>query len=282
MKYWKHHCRMIAKILSASYSYDKLNILLCYYKILLKSILHHKIHLRRQNSKILVVDILGLHIQFFNYAQLLNLFEEIFIFQVYRFQSHTTSPLIMDCGSNIGLSVLYFKKIFPSARILAFEPDGDTFKILEENMKRNELTNISLFNFALSDTEGEIDFYKNSALSGALNMSIVKSSDSDQSEKVHAKKLSNYVSEKIEMIKIDVEGAESKIIHDLIESNKINQVSAMIIEFHPNNSEYSLDELINRIKAVDFICHHPEIKTYPNAKDVLIYCLKNTTNVKWS
>ncbi len=281
MKYWRHHYRMIAKILSSSYSYGKLNVLMCYYKLLIRSILHHKIYSgkKNSNSNILTIDFLGFHIQFFSYPQLLNLFEEIFIFQVYKFSTSITSPCIIDCGSNIGLSVLYFKKILPTAKILAFEPGIQTFKILEENVKQNELTNISLFNFALSDAEGEIEFYKNSVSSGSLNMSIIKSSNVNTLEKVNSKKLSRSITEEIEMLKIDVEGAEFRILKDLIETNTINFVSNMIIEFHTHLSEISIHEFTAKIKACDFVCHMPEIKIFPNAKDVMLYCEKNPTRL---
>lgn len=43
------------------------------------------------------------------------------------------TPLIVDCGANIGLSTLWFAERFPNARIIAIEPDADNFSLLERN-----------------------------------------------------------------------------------------------------------------------------------------------------
>ena len=43
----------------------------------------------------------------------LIMFEEIFIREVYRFASTNTSPIVLDCGANIGLSILYFTRLYP-------------------------------------------------------------------------------------------------------------------------------------------------------------------------
>ena len=44
-------------------------------------------------------------------------FKEIFVDEVYKFNSESKSPVIFDCGSNVGTSVLYFKSIYPDAKI---------------------------------------------------------------------------------------------------------------------------------------------------------------------
>lgn len=51
------------------------------------------------------------------------LFNELFADACYSFRAQTDSPLIFDCGSNIGLSILFFKKLYPKARVIGFEPD---------------------------------------------------------------------------------------------------------------------------------------------------------------
>ena len=63
-------------------------------------------------------------------------FKEIFVNQSYKFKSFTNSPVIYDCGANIGISCLYFKKIFPDSRIEAFEADPQIAKILQNNLDK--------------------------------------------------------------------------------------------------------------------------------------------------
>ncbi len=45
------------------------------------------------------------------------------------------TPLVIDCGGNIGLSVLHFTQEFSEARIVVVEPDDDNFKLLEKNIQ---------------------------------------------------------------------------------------------------------------------------------------------------
>ncbi len=45
------------------------------------------------------------------------------------------TPLIIDCGGNIGLSVLYYAQEFPRARIIVVEPNEENYKILVKNIQ---------------------------------------------------------------------------------------------------------------------------------------------------
>src|SRR5262249_42775274 len=62
-------------------------------------------------------------------------FKDIFVQQVYRFDARRPDPHVIDAGSNIGVSTLYFKHLYPRARVTAFEPDPGLFRTLQENMK---------------------------------------------------------------------------------------------------------------------------------------------------
>ena len=64
-------------------------------------------------KEIRIVDIAS-----FNFLKL-----ELFEHQIYKFKCDTETPYIIDCGANIGLSIIYFKLLFPKAEIIAFEPD---------------------------------------------------------------------------------------------------------------------------------------------------------------
>jgi tRNA1(Val) A37 N6-methylase TrmN6 len=45
---------------------------------------------------------------------------------------------VFDCGANIGFATIFFKWLFPKARIYAFEPDPATYALLEKNVKTNK------------------------------------------------------------------------------------------------------------------------------------------------
>jgi hypothetical protein len=80
------------------------------------------------------VNLMDYTISFCGRASFLYLFEEIFAKASYLFHSDTDRPLIFDCGSNIGMSVLFFKKLYPAARITAFEPDPRTYARADQGL----------------------------------------------------------------------------------------------------------------------------------------------------
>ncbi len=72
--------------------------------------------------KIRTEKFLGFAVEFFNYIHLVHLFEENFARNEYFFETKKDHPLIVDCGANLGDTILYFKWLYPQARIISFEP----------------------------------------------------------------------------------------------------------------------------------------------------------------
>ena len=63
-------------------------------------------------------------------------------------------PHIVDCGSNIGMAVLFFKALYPRASITAFEPENATFQQLRVSVERNMLSEVTLINAAVGEKTG--------------------------------------------------------------------------------------------------------------------------------
>ena len=81
---------------------------------------------------------------FINREEFEILWKDIFKNEAYKTNLKTPKPLIFDVGAHIGLSTLYFKDRYPQAKILAFEPNPKTAKILKLNIKDNHLENIKV------------------------------------------------------------------------------------------------------------------------------------------
>src|SRR5205807_3703122 len=62
--------------------------------------------------------------------------------------------IILDIGSNIGASIIYFHRQFPDANIFGFEPHPDTFRILQKNVA--QLRGVMVFNYGLGATHQRI------------------------------------------------------------------------------------------------------------------------------
>jgi len=174
-----------------------------------------------------------------NAESLLFLFQEIFLSKDYLFECSNRSPRIVDCGSNIGVSILYFKRIFPNSEIIGIEPNPVVFRLLERNIRENKIEGITLLNYCLSDHEGIENFFVEQGGTNNLAGSIFKSRGNRFEVEVKAKRLSSIIKqERFDLIKIDVEGAERQIFSDLSENKLLNCSDKFLIEYH----------------------HHPEMK----------------------
>lgn len=197
----------------------------------------------------------GLTIYGYDYYTLEYLFKEIFVSNEYYFETDSEVPVIVDCGANIGMSVLYFKWLYPNARILAFEPNPHTFKLLEKNVKANNLQNVEIYNIALFDKKTEIPFYIGENLA-TLEGSIREDRGGKTEMNINAEKLSYILkdTEKVDLIKMDVEGAELNIIKDLYESTAIKKVNEYLIEYHHNmnNDKSALASFLQKFELNGF------------------------------
>ena len=237
----------------------------------------------KKNGKI---DIYGNTVYYLNRNLLFLLFKEIFIRKEYFFITNKKRPLIIDCGSNIGLSILFFKKVYKDAKILGFEPNAKSFEILKKNVAKNNLSDVELINCALCNKKGIITFYEEKDAEGSLKASIVNNRLSEEKTiktEVKCSKLSLYINDEVDMLKMDIEGAEGSVILDLKEKRKLKLIKKMIIEFHHNIKEnkISLNEFLSVLITEGFeYTLKTSITNTPikrEMQDILIYAFKKET-----
>jgi FkbM family methyltransferase len=174
---------------------------------------------------------MGFKISHMDNATFEYLYREIFVRQSYYFMADKECPVILDCGANIGMASLYFKWLYPKCQLQAFEPDPATFGTLQHNVLQNRL-DIETHNCALWDDDTEVDFFVDSATPGGLVMSTNASRSYRESIKVPARKLSDFIIGPVDFLKLDVEGAEFRVIFDLVRSGKLANIRQMVIEYH--------------------------------------------------
>lgn len=221
--------------------------------------------------------ILGFKVVGDSYELLSFLFYEVFIIEEYYFESPKNNPVIYDCGSNIGFSILYFKWLYPNATIHAFEPQPIAFEFLQKNVKNNQLENVLLHNIALSDKEGTIEFFQpNGTVS--LMASTLKERFNSDTVLVRCEPLSKYITDSvIDVLKIDVEGAEKDIISDLDNSRKMNCFERIIIEYHHKigAEKSALAAFLNRLEKnnleYQILSNYHSIRSF---QDIIIDCYR--------
>lgn len=205
------------------------------------------------------------------------LFRELFIGRLYDGSLGSERPLIVDCGCNIGMSVLFFKALHPDARIIGFEPHPGLYAILEENIRMNGLQDVELHRSALSHEVGTVEFFINETEPGSLNMGLIQRDDLAESISVSSERLSNYVEGKVDLLKLDVEGAEEGILRDLVETGKIRMIDTIICEYHHhiNEGENQLSHTLSMLEDSGFeyqlAAYVDRPARYGAYQDVMVY-----------
>lgn len=173
--------------------------------------------------------------------------KEIYVEECYKFESANDTPFIVDCGANIGLSVFYFKKIYPDAKVVAFEADPHIYEILTKNVKTAGLRGVEINNNAVFDSEEILLFRAEGGYSGRIAIG------EEQGEFYHIKgvRLKNYLNQKVDFLKIDIEGVEGRVINDCVD--KLINVDRIFLEYHSHYSEpQKLAEILEILRSSGF------------------------------
>jgi FkbM family methyltransferase len=151
---------------------------------------------------------------------------------------------IIDVGAHIGLFSLFVSQFCKKGKIFSFEPIKENFELLKENIKINEIKNISIFNEAVSDISSKITLYQNEDEAG--HSKFIKTSNSVQVNAISIKEFfDNENIENCNLLKLDCEGSEYEIIESLPE-NYLKKVDKIIIEYHLADTK---PELLEELKS---------------------------------
>lgn len=183
-----------------------------------------------------------------------SLLYEIFIQNTYFFVADKKDPFIIDCGSNIGMSVLYFKLLYPNAKIIAFEPCFNSFEILSKNIEKNNFKNVELFNYAVSDKVGKIKYYFGDAsIDQSFNV-FEKKDNKDSDYYISSTLLSNYIKEEVDLLKMDIEASELSVLQDLEKNKKLRLIKEIVMEYHhtPDIKDNQLSKLMEILERNNF------------------------------
>ena len=155
---------------------------------------------------------------------------EVFIDKVYDLTSINCSPsCIIDVGAHIGTFSLLAAKTFPSAHVVAFEPDPDNFILLQTNIRRNCIK-VDSHNYALADFEGKT--YLAGPTSMGRHIGATTGHESQVRKLTHSVDL-NKISRLL--LKIDVEGAEWMILADCC--NNLPKSTILFVETHGGQTD---------------------------------------------
>ena len=173
-------------------------------------------------------------------------FKELFVDESYKFSSQSSSPIIIDCGANIGTSCLYFKTLYPRCEIIAFEADEKIAKILTNNLKNNNINDVKIVSSAVWINNDGIEF----ASEGADGGSIQGVGERKKVNSIRLKEVLHQIG-RVELLKIDIEGAEYEVIKDC--QSTLDNVQNIFIEYHSwNHSPQRLSEILVILEQNNF------------------------------
>ena len=176
------------------------------------------------------------------------------------------NPIFCDVGAYKGLWICKYLKKFPNLVAYLIEPHEKSYLYLKEKFKNYE--NISLFKMGLSNSN-EIEkvninakSYTNSFLEFDDNVS--KSWKHEQFENLHKeevkmKKLTDFVKEnnipRINVLKLDVQGYESRVLNgaeNLLRDNLVDLILLEVIIIPTYKDQSSVSEIFNIFESYDY------------------------------
>jgi len=170
----------------------------------------------------------------------------------YWLPSEIEPEVILDIGGNIGITSVYLTNKFPNAKIYTFEPVPQNYEILKKNTENYD--NISIYNVGLGCEDGSFEIYMSEddenfggaslyAEAGGVNIKATTKCQIRNIDEI----LNEIGIKKIDLIKIDTEGAEYDILTTINESI-LDQVKWIVGELHGNRDF----ELLTYLESMNF------------------------------
>ena len=194
--------------------------------------------------------ICGFHLESPEYGTLAFLFEEIFLRRDYEFTAATDRPLILDCGSNIGMSLAYFKRLYPQSRVVGFEACKESFEVLSRNVAANRMDGVKLHNVALHGAEGPVEFFVSPMHPTSLTNSSSAGQVAGTARIVQGMPLSKFITGPVDFLKMDIEGAEAVVLAELAASGRMRSIREMVVEYH-HHADRSEDRLSRTLRLLE-------------------------------
>jgi FkbM family methyltransferase len=151
---------------------------------------------------------------------------------------------ILDCGANIGDETMRFALHHPSAEIISVEADPENYKILNSNFQ--DVSRVTAVNAAVWDSDTELYVFKNP--NGNPESSWV--SEKPSATPIKALQIQSLINlrgwKEIDILKLDVEGAEKQIFSGNTEWLKC--VNCLIFEVPDSDAPGTTQLIFEKIK----------------------------------
>jgi FkbM family methyltransferase len=128
--------------------------------------------------------------------------------------------------------------------------------VLNRNIEQNSLSAVfSTHQIALAANDGDIEFFRDEDdCSSSLLMSTNRDRHSGKTIRVPSRRLSAFIDSDIDLLKLDVEGAELEILHEIEAANKFRFIHRIHLEYHHHigNAPDSMSSILRLLEGNGF------------------------------
>lgn len=165
----------------------------------------------------------------------------------------------IDIGGNKGdFSLLAAKITGSKGQVLTFEPEPENCHWFNESIQLNQYSNIRLFDIALSDSNGKAQLFLGEK-SGWHSLVSSQGKTDNSTIEVEKRTLDSILNEsniqKVDVIKIDVEGAEMEVLLGAEDTLKNNTNLILLLDLHPHMGVDTV-AICQFLTDRDFSIHH--------------------------
>lgn len=197
-------------------------------------------------NKPFITKLLGPPLEVLDARAFTYLYNELFRNRIYDFSPSTPNPLIIDCGANIGLSIIFFKITWSHSRVIGFEPDPDVFRVCSNNIKSFGFEDVQLIPKALYKANSIQPFKK-----GLNDEGRIIPQGKSSGFCVETVLLSDFITGPVDFLKLDIEGAETEVLREC--APKLSLIDKLFIEYHSyENEPQTLQDILGILTGAKF------------------------------
>lgn len=218
---------------------------------LLMTRLHYFLHRNKDDIHLLKIHVPKYHYQYFcriGMGDFLPGHES----QILRRFTPKEGDTVIDIGAHIGrYTITSSKQVGNTGKVVAIEADPDNFQLLKRNIALNKLTNVMPLNYAVFSERTKIKLYEQSASAKYNSIMLTRAAKTKNYVEVNADTLDSILElngvNRVNWIKIDVEGAEFEVLKGSTKTLSDENIS-LLIEIHNIEDPSHYDNIVDFLK----------------------------------
>jgi FkbM family methyltransferase len=176
-------------------------------------------------------------------------FYKIFYFKEYDIKFPITPKVILDCGANVGLASVFFSNKYPDAKIIAIEPEASNFDLLKKNTA--PYPNVVCLQKGIWNREANLTIVGGKDKWGFQTLESDKQTQNSIPAIAINQIMEYYDLEEIDVLKIDIEGAEKELFEKNIEE-WLPKTKFIVIELHDDFKKGCSKAFFNALSSFEY------------------------------